>query len=501
MTDRPTRSTRIREQLDHPVVDGDGHLTEFYPGFLEYVEKVGGGDFARRYVGGFGASPTGGGHRGGDFAGWADQSWEERRHHRTRRAAWWGSPTRNLMDAATTALPGLLYERMEELGMDYSIVYGGLGLYLPIEPEEETRRITVRALNTLQADMYREYADRLTPVACIPMHTPEEAIEELEHSVVRLGHKVIMIPSGVLRPIPAIHETAPEAFPDAHWVDHYTLDSDHDYDPFWAKCVELKVAVTAHSGTLPMIPWAGRSISNFCFNHIGNHALHQAALCKALVMGGVTHRFPTLHFALLEGGAAWACKQFADLVGMWEKRSVTGLEATNPANLDVPRYIELIGRYGGRFAEDKLEQVEASLGSFFQSDVAAEDLDEWAAMALGQAEDFVDRFASRLFFGCEADDASVAWAFDTRVNPFGARLKAVLGSDIGHFDVPDMAAVIEEAYELRERELLDADEFRDFAFANAVRLHGGMNPDFFVGTAVEEQAAKLLAAEASGRKA
>jgi hypothetical protein len=27
-------------------------------------------------------------------------------------------------------------------------------------------------------------------------------------------------------------------------------------------------------------------------------------------------------------------------------------------------------------------------------------------------------------------------AFDRRVNPFGARLNALFGSDIGHFDVP-----------------------------------------------------------------
>ena len=36
------------------------------------------------------------------------------------------------------------------------------------------------------------------------------------------------------------------------------------------------------------------------------------------------------------------------------------------------------------------------------------------------------------------------------------------------------------------------DDFCDFAFANAVRLHGGMNSDFFVGTVVEKQAAEVL---------
>ena len=40
---------------------------------------------------------------------------------------------------------------------------------------------------------------------------------------------------------------------------------------------------------------------------------------------------------------------------------------------------------------------------------------------------------------------------------------------------------------------MDDAAFRDFTFANAVRLHGGMNPDFFTGTVVEKQAAELLA--------
>jgi hypothetical protein len=43
------------------------------------------------------------------------------------------------------------------------------------------------------------------------------------------------------------------------------------------------------------------------------------------------------------------------------------------------------------------------------------------------------------------------------------------------------------------RDVIDQVQLRgDFTFANAVRLHGGMNPDFFTGTVVEKQAAELL---------
>jgi hypothetical protein len=41
-----------------------------------------------------------------------------------------------------------------------------------------------------------------------------------------------------------------------------------------------------------------------------------------------------------------------------------------------------------------------------------------------------------------------------RLDPLGARLYALLSSDIGHFDVPDMTEVAPEAYELVEHGVL-----------------------------------------------
>ena len=86
----------------------------------------------------------------------------------------------------------------------------------------------------------------------------------------------------------------------------------------------------------------------------------------------------------------------------------------------------------------------------------------------------------------------VAWAFDTRVNALGARLNAMFSSDIGHWDVQDASEVLAEAYELVERGVLQTDDFRDFTFTNTVRLHGTMNPRFFEGTAIADEAAALL---------
>jgi hypothetical protein len=83
------------------------------------------------------------------------------------------------------------------------------------------------------------------------------------------------------------------------------------------------------------------------------------------------------------------------------------------------------------------------------------------------------------------------------VNPFGAKLRAMLGSDISHWDVSDMREPIAESYEAVEAGRLSEADYRDFAFGNAVRFHGGMNPDFFAGTIVEAEAARLLAEDAA----
>jgi hypothetical protein len=74
-----------------------------------------------------------------------------------------------------------------------------------------------------------------------------------------------------------------------------------------------------------------------------------------------------------------------------------------------------------------------------------------------------------------------AWAFSRRANPFGARLNAIFGSDIGHFDVPDMLEVLPEAYELVEDELITAADFRDFTLRQRRAAVGHPESELFRG--------------------
>ena len=356
--------------------------------------------------------------------------------------------------------------------------------------DEELRRGSCRAMNTFHADIFREYADRMTPVAIIPMHTPQEAMEELEYAVKQLGMKAILMAGHVLRPIPNVARTAPAAAPYAFWLDNLCLDSAYDYDPVWAKCVELGVAPTFHSGGMG---WGSRaSISNYMYNHIGHFAAAGEALCKALFFGGVTRRFPALKCAFLEGGVGWACSLYADMIGHWEKRNGKAMENYDPANLNRELLLDLYQRYGGKMVEGKLDRI-AQGGMLAGSKEDPATIDDWRRCGIEKPDDIKELFVPNFYFGCEADDPMNASAFNTTVNPFGAKLKAVFSSDIGHWDVPDMTEVTEEAYELVEEGKITEDNFRDFVFVNPAKLWTDMNPNFFKGTVVEAAVGKLHA--------
>ncbi|MCH8883991.1 MAG: amidohydrolase family protein [SAR324 cluster bacterium] len=480
-----TKSAQIRSRLNHPVIDTDGHSLEFLPLFEDYLAQVGGPDMVERFK----AVP-----RGENFHEpfeWHRLTPEERRDRRAYRPVWWIKPTRNTRDRATAMLPNLLRERMDEFGFDYTILYPTAGLTLLWEPEAEVRQAACRAFNTMQADLYREHAERMTPVAMIPAYTPDEAIAELEHAVRSNGLKAVAIGGHVRRPIPIVEREAPELAAYAQWMDLLALDSAFDYDPLWAKCVELGVAATSHGHVHGF--GINASISSYVYNHIGKFGYAGEAFCKAVVLGGVTRRFPTLQFAFLEGGVAWAASLYAALIGHWEKRNAKELGHIDPANLDRAELEGLIRRHGGRLIEGREERLREVLDGFSTSHEDPALLDEFAACGIERAEDFQEVFLKNFYFGCEADDPTNVWAF--RV-PAERRLKAIFGSDIGHWDVPDMSAVLEEAYEVVEDGQIGEEDFRDFVFTHPARLHAGMNPGFFKGTVVEGAVERLLAESA-----
>jgi predicted TIM-barrel fold metal-dependent hydrolase len=473
---------KIRKSLGHPVIDSDGHWVEYFPMILDYLGKVAG----NKAVEGLKS-------RDEVVAKILTMTDEQRRDEGRAQQAWWPFPTKNTLDRATAMIPKLLYQRLDELGFDFTVVYPTTGLGLYSINDAEMRQATCRAFNMYIADVFGEFSDRITPAAAIPMHTPEEAIAELEH-VKALGLKAIVMGSVIRRPIPALARKG-ERIRTAFTHDVLGIDSEYNYDLVWAKCVELGFAPTFHS--------SGRGLgfrsspSNFTYNHIGHFASAGEAVCKALFMGGVTRRFPTLKFGFLEGGVGYACQLYADLIGHWKRRNPKALAEVDPANLDRKKLREFFERYGDQEAAAKLDGWQAvPEGDEFATKWAAqgpEVIDDYAACRITKASDFKDLFARNFYFGCEADDPMNAWGFNDKVNPYGARMKMLFGSDIGHFDVPDMREVLLEAHEMVEDGVISQDDFREFVFGYPVEFWAGVNPDFFKGTVVESQAAKFLA--------
>ena len=126
-------------------------------------------------------------------------------------------------------------------------------------------------------------------------------------------------------------------------------------------------------------------------------------------------------------------------------------------------------------------------------------IDDWAACGIEKEEDIYDLFVPKFFFGCEADDRTLAMAFNSELNHENARLAAMFSSDVSHWDVPDMTETLVQAHSLVDKGLIDDTDFCDFTFGNIVRLHGQVNPEFFKGTVVEDAAGKLLAEAGDGR--
>jgi predicted TIM-barrel fold metal-dependent hydrolase len=425
--------------------------------------------------------------------GWDRLTPAQRHHQRVTRPTAWAHPTRHTLDRATAMLPALLRTRLDAFGLDFALVSPTLALAIMREADEELRRATCRALNVMVADNFRAQADRMTPVATIPAHTPQEAIEELEYAVQTLGFKAVMISSNVQRPIPAAVEPAPHLAAYAGWIDTLCVDSPHDDDPLWAQCVELRVAVTSHS---PSTGWGRRVTTNHSSsNHGGSFAAAGEAFAKALALGGVTQRFPTRHFAFLEGGVTWAADLYAGLVGHCGKRHRRVIDRYNPQHIDLESLADLFREYGGAMVKERPDPTDPELACTMVSRYWHEDrliAHELDTLEITSAEDLRPLFEPNFYFGCEADDPCVGLAFDGTYLPFGARLNALFGSDIGHWDVPEMTTVLAEAYGRVEHGLVDEAVCRDCTFTHAARLHAGMHPAFFTGTVVETEVARLL---------
>jgi predicted TIM-barrel fold metal-dependent hydrolase len=460
-------------ELDHPVIDADGHVIELIPAALPYLrDALGPRDFERYRAA---LSPL------SDRLGSAS---EDRWATRAAQGGWWSSPLHNVRDLAASIAPRLLAERLPEVGIDYSVLYPTLALATAAVEDDGLRVGLCRGWNDYFADTYAPFADRMTPAGIIPMHTPSEAIAELEHCR-SIGLKVAGIPHTVVRAITSATPSPWRMPGQTHWCDFFGLDSAYDYDPVWSKFGELGFAITVHVGVgaAPMgwYHW----VSNFVANHVGSFAWGCHPLCKALLLGGVTRRFPDAVIAFQECGVSWATTLLADLIEHWEKRNTDTMRSVfDPQLFDLPELRRYVTDYAPELLAD-VDDVDAALRGAMLWGRPPEHLDEFAAMQVASEHDIIDLAAPRLWFGCEADDRTVIAAFAEH-NGLGVDFNVMLGSDISHFDTPDMDAVVPSACRLVEKGLLDHRQLRALLCDNAARLFTHADPNFFAGTALAD---------------
>lgn len=461
----PSEVQRIRESLDHPVIDADGHLIEYLPDLRDRIREFGGSSVVNRF----------------DRHFWTmDQGMRlppaVRRRFGIPRPAWWTYQARNTLDRASAMLPRLMYERLPEIGIDFAIAYPSYFIQFPVAEDSDFRRAGCRAVNSYLAETYAELSDRITPAATIPMHTPEEALDELRFAHERLELKVVVMQGIVLRRLPSS---------DRVWVDALGLESEHDYDQVWRYCEDHGIAPTFHSSGMG---WGSRnSVTNFMHNHIGHFAAAGDATARSLLFAGVPVRFPRLRFAFLEGGVAWGAALYSQFSGNFEKRNRRAIDHYNPRHLDVSLVESLLTQYGTEPMRAHADELEHALVPL--SAPVEEVPDEFAASGFRSVEHIAEVFATSMFFGCEGDDPMNAVAAERFYRPLGTRLNALYGSDVGHWDVPDIREVLTEAYEPVEEGVLTPADFRRMVFESPVRLWTDNNPKFFEGTAIADAVA------------
>ena len=97
--------------------------------------------------------------------------------------------------------------------------------------------------------------------------------------------------------------------------------------------------------------------SKYMFNHLSAFAHGHDTFAKALFMGGVTKRFPGLNFIFLEGGVAWACNLYSDIIGHWEKRNALVIGRLDPGISTRRCCWTLVREYGEEIMQSKIDKI------------------------------------------------------------------------------------------------------------------------------------------------
>jgi predicted TIM-barrel fold metal-dependent hydrolase len=240
---------------------------------------------------------------------------------------------------------------LDEGGIETSFLYPSQGLYTAAidDLDPALAAAICRAYNDWIVDFCAYAPDRLKPVGMlVALHDPVAAVREVRRLAGR-GFKAVFV-----RPNP-IHGR--------------NLD-DPAYEPLWAECERLGLAVGVHEGVSAYLPTLGADrFTSFFAAHAASHPMEQMAAMAALIGGGVLERHSGLRVAFLESGCGWLPYWLWRLDEHWEKTN--GIEGEpalpmrpsdyfrrqcwisfEPEEPYVPQVLDLIGEDRLLFASD-----------------------------------------------------------------------------------------------------------------------------------------------------
>ena len=177
-TDKTLASADIRKRQGHPTIDADGHILEYRKIVLDYVDSLFGAKMRQEFLTwDEQAEPT----------RWAHAGPAERLNQRMGRPQFWATAAENTLDRATAVFPNLRRARMDELGIDYAILYPSAGLNYVNLPHDQFRpalehqlpcAVSVSArTGTGARDLLRQIEGRLLDVRALAVspHTERPA--------------------------------------------------------------------------------------------------------------------------------------------------------------------------------------------------------------------------------------------------------------------------------------------------------------------------------------
>jgi aminocarboxymuconate-semialdehyde decarboxylase len=209
-----------------------------------------------------------------------------------------GGPTYPLLPGLTGVEPRL--EMMDKGKIGLAVLDPSTQL-VGYDLRGEQSETWCRIYNQCVAEFVKQYPDRFTAMAAVPIQEPARAAKVLEHAVTQLRFRGAYIATN---------------------VNHRYYDSE-DFDPFWSKAQELDVLVFMH----PDNPAGTELMGSYGLRLVCGNPADTTFSLGILVYSGVFDRFPDLKLCTCHGGGF-----FPYHVSRFDREFLTGKQATRRAD-------------------------------------------------------------------------------------------------------------------------------------------------------------------------